>query len=979
MDKNAFESKYKALNDKQKEAVDTIFGPLMVVAGPGTGKTTLLAIRIANILKLTDTRPEQILALTFTESGVKAMKDKLREIIGSDALKVNIFTYHSFAEHILRRYNDYFTEFNNFRFIGEDETIILIEGIVDRGNYTRIKSISNPYYQVKNIISYLKELKREFIDVDSIKKYVDKYEDELKSNPGNYSSRGKTKGEIKSDARSKFNKVDKMREFAEVFTQYEEAKFRLKYYDFEDVINIVVEKVASNIDLQFEIAEEYQFILADEHQDANMSQNKILDFFGSVIESPNIMVVGDEKQAIFRFQGGTLENFTGFKNRYPNARVITLTDNFRSHQNILDYSFGLISRRSDLLINKENLVAKGGNVGDGKITFVMLHDKESECEYIAESIKRILNESSDDIAVIFRTNKEKDDIARTLDFLNINYLSHSNNELFENRYALEFVTAVKAFADLFDNTNFIKLLCSSVFNIGIEKIHKINKEIQYTSKTALDVIKHFADSDILDVVDRIEYLSNFAFKNSPVLFIEEFARKTDYLKTQETGILEHKLSVLRAFANIARQVESSDENANIVSLMNFIDKAIAYDIKINIPKDTNNARVTLMTAHKSKGLEFDHVYIMNMTHRGWDKSFARDEFIPVETLLGLEDSGEDLEDTRKLLYVAMTRAKKHLELTFPRNTIDGDEESVSGFVDEVEDDLLEKKVVDKKSSLRFLQEEVVTDKKIKVYREIFLSQSFSITALNNYLDCPNKFLFNNLLRFPFAITLSLEVGNAVHTSLEEFNNLILRNKEHTGEVLFALFDRNLDKKSIRDKDKIIVKKEYKDSIFDFAENGNLDDNKLFKAEFKLDYNYVFEFENVKCEVRIKGSVDRVDRNGESYSVIDFKTGKPKSRNQSSGQNENSDGNYLRQITFYKMIMEAMDNKMVVTSGQINFILLNESGKRVFHDFELTQDMVYELRQEMEGVFNQIMSGEFLTKGCNDKECEYCKLRKTINI
>jgi DNA helicase II / ATP-dependent DNA helicase PcrA len=977
--KSIFEEKYNKLNKAQKEAVDTIYGPVMVIAGPGTGKTTLLTIRIANILLKSDTRPEQILALTFTDSGVKAMKDKLREIIGSDALKVNIFTYHSFAEQILRRYNDYFAEFNNFRFISEDDSITLFENIIDQGDFERIKSTFSPYFQVKNIIGYIKELKREFVAVDDLRKYIDSYETSLNDDPSNFSSRGKTKGEVKSTSVSKFKMVDKMRELASVYEEYETQKKSLKYYDFDDVINEVVKKVKSDKDLLSEISEEYQFVLADEHQDANRSQNSILDFFGVLDDAPNLLVVGDEKQAIFRFQGGTLENFVGFKDRYKNAKLITLDENYRSHQSILDYSHDLISKRADLLINKENLNAKGQDLGEGRIKFVTLHDKDSECEFVGKTIKEILEKTENEtVAVIYRQNKEKEGISTVLDILGIPYTSYSDNELFEDRYALEFVTFIKAMSDFYDSQNMIKLLCSSVFNVPIQKIHEINKDIAYKGQSAFEVIKSSEDPEISAIVLSITRLSDFGFKNSPVLLVEEFARTTDYLKVSDPNILSHKLSILRAFADMAKQVIAKQEDANILSIKNFLDKAITYNMKVSIPRDTKESRVSLMTAHKSKGLEFDNVIIVNLTNADWGESKHRNNFIAPGTLFGLESEGSNLEDSRKLLYVAMTRAKKELILTYPRNKIDGKENEVSGFIGEIRTDIMESIEIDMKATLRFFERSIPKDR-LHFYRELFTTSSFSVSAFNNYLECPNRYLFSNMLRFPFAQSLSLYVGDATHEALEDYGNLILRKKEHIGETLYMLFKKHLEQKPIKEKDKKDVLKEYKDSLIAFPDSSGLTDSELLKVENKLEYAYPFSYEGVNYELQIRGYVDRVDKKSDGLYVIDFKTGKPKARNQVAGLTENSDGNYLRQITFYKMIMELMDKEVSVNRGQINFVLLDDKDRRVYHEFELTNDMVSELKCELDRVFSEIMSGEFLLKGCEEDDCEYCKLRKTINI
>jgi DNA helicase II / ATP-dependent DNA helicase PcrA len=977
--KSVFEEKYNKLNTAQKEAVDTIYGPVMVIAGPGTGKTTLLTLRIANIILKTDTRPEQVLALTFTESGVKAMKDKLREIVGSDALKVNIFTYHSFAEQILRRYNDYFAEFNNFRFISEDDSITLFENIIDSGDFERIKSTFSPYFQIKNIIGYIKELKREFVTVEDLRKYIDNYELNLSNDPDNFSTRGKTKGEIKSAAVSKFKMVDKMRELANVYEEYETQKKSLKYYDFDDVINEVVNKVRANNELLSEISEEYQFVLADEHQDANRSQNSILDFFGVLDDAPNLLVVGDEKQAIFRFQGGTLENFIGFKDRYKNAKLITLGENYRSHQSILDYSHDLISKRADLLINKDNLSAKGESLGNGRIQFVSLYDKDSEYEFVGQTIKKILEGTPDEtVAVIYRQNKEKEGVAKILDILQIPYASYSDNELFDDRYAQEFVTFIKAMTDFYDSQSMIKLLCSSVFNVPIEKIHKINREISHSGSNAIEVLKSQDDADIQSIVAKIMKLSEFGFKNNPVLLVEEFARETDYIKVSDPSVLNHKLSLLRAFADMSKQVVSKQEDANILSLNNFLDKAITYNMKVSIPRDTTESRVSLMTAHKSKGLEFDHVIIVNLTNADWGESKHRSNFIALDTLLSLQAEGSNLEDSRKLLYVAMTRAKRELILTYPKFKADGKENEESGFIGEIRSDIVERVDVDTKATLKFLENSIPKEK-LLFFRELFTTSSFSVSAFNNYLECPNRYLFNNLLRFPFAQNLSLYVGDATHEALEDYGSLVLRKKEHGGEILFMLFKKFLEQKPIKEKDKKDVLKEYRDSLTSFPDNSGLIDEELLKVEYKLEHSYPFRYDGVDYEMQIRGYVDRVDQKTDGMYVIDFKTGKPKSRNQVAGLTESSDGNYLRQITFYKMIMEAMDKEVKINRGQISFVLLDDKDKKIYHEFELTDEMVSGVKTELDRVIGEIMSGEFLLKGCDDGECEYCKLRKMINI
>jgi DNA helicase-2/ATP-dependent DNA helicase PcrA len=404
-----------------------------------------------------------------------------------------------------------------------------------------------------------------------------------------------------------------------------------------------------------------------------------------------------------------------------------------------------------------------------------------------------------------------------------------------------------------------------------------------------------------------------------------------------------------------------------------------YEVKVNIPKMESEAKVNLLTAHKSKGLEFDTVFIINTTESDWGEDKKRDTFIPIEKLLhGKTDKEALLEDSRKLLYVAMTRAKKSLYMTFPEHKADGRENEVSGLVEEITGDHIEKVVVTSPGHQMFLSEVLPKDK-VEFYRNLFLSESFSVTALNNYITCPNKYLFNNLLRFPFAMSLQLHVGNAVHSALEEFWMLLLRGKPHTEDTLYNFFERELRKKPIRERDVVNTLKKYKDDLIFLSKNFNFDKQTLVKPEFKLLYDYQFAYQGKECKISIKGSVDRVDDIGGTYVVTDFKTGEIKTRGVVEGSTKDSHGDYLRQIVFYRMIMELMDEKVNVSRGQVYFVLRDEKKKTAVYDFELTDELVSNLKVELESTFREIMSGDFLTKGCHENDCEFCKLRESIKI
>ncbi|MDQ5927940.1 MAG: ATP-dependent helicase UvrD/PcrA, partial [Patescibacteria group bacterium] len=335
-----FDKSYKGLNPEQKDAVDTIHGPVMVIAGPGTGKTTLLTLRIANILKETDASASSILALTFTESAVSSMRQKLFGIIGTDAYRVQINTFHGFANDIIRRYPEYFPRIIGSRNIREIEIIKMIREIIDANDFAHIKPFGSPFHYVRDAVKSIQSLKREGVTPE---KFIENVE--LSSRPAPDGVHNVDDLPSKKDADVEVRTL-RNKELATVYKAYEAMLTERKLYDFDDMLLDVVAALRDNDTLRATLQERFQFILADEHQDANASQNAILELLCSFDDKPNLLIVGDEKQAIFRFQGASLENFLYFKRKFPSAKVIFLTSNYRSGQPILDAAHSLITKGS---------------------------------------------------------------------------------------------------------------------------------------------------------------------------------------------------------------------------------------------------------------------------------------------------------------------------------------------------------------------------------------------------------------------------------------------------------------------------------------------------------------------------------------------------------------------------------------------------------------------------------------------------------
>lgn len=387
-----FEKTLNQLNEKQRQAVDTTEGPVVVVAGPGTGKTKILTVRIANILKKTDTSPENILALTYTTAGVISMREKLIEIIGDRAYRVNIFTFHAFCEHIIKEFSFYFEKLEGFRVIEALERVEIIENIIDKNDFEHLVSFNDKFSFLNKIAKGILAIKGDGLSPLDFINSLPVWQKDLLSDEDIYykkNSKDYKKGDLKPAEKEKIDKkIAKAEELGIIFKAYQEELEKRSLYDFSDMILIVLKELKGNKDLRAEVEEKYQYILVDEHQDTNEGQNFILELLSDAphLEGhPNLFTVGDPKQSIYRFQGASEKTFARFEELYKDIKKITLTENYRSTQNILDGAHSLIIK-SNGLEDSAVLHANSQNPNE-KIKIREFSNYKFEFLHLAEDIK----------------------------------------------------------------------------------------------------------------------------------------------------------------------------------------------------------------------------------------------------------------------------------------------------------------------------------------------------------------------------------------------------------------------------------------------------------------------------------------------------------------------------------------------------------------------------------------------------------------
>ena len=478
MSEQSFSAQYKRLNDEQRRAVDTIEGPVMVIAGPGTGKTQILTLRIANILKQTDTPPDAILALTFTESAAAGMRRRLIEIIGSAAYRVRLHTFHGYANNVIERFPDAFPRIVGARAVSDVERVMLMQEIIAETPLELLRPFGDPTHYVQPSLQKISELKRENLLPDDYAKLCDERESQFAGIEDLYHTKGAHKGSMKGAYAVRAKRLARDRELIAVYRAYEEALAKRRLYDYEDMIVEVVRALERDRDVLLPLQEEAQYILADEHQDANASQNRLLELLAGFHEHPNLFVVGDEKQAIYRFQGASLANFAGFLKAYPDAQVIALQNNYRSTQDILDSAHALMQHAPVIEgITRPKLKSAGSaaatsplqgervgvrGVGGPCVRAALLPTPADERAFVAEEIKALLGEGVEpaDIAVLCRTNRDTEAISEVLARHGVPTVVASNRDAFSDYSIRQFISLLAAVANYGDDSVLVPALHS---------------------------------------------------------------------------------------------------------------------------------------------------------------------------------------------------------------------------------------------------------------------------------------------------------------------------------------------------------------------------------------------------------------------------------------------------------------------------------------------------------------------------------------
>ncbi len=1018
-----FEQEIRSLNPEQRFAVDQTEGPVLVIAGPGTGKTQILAARIGNILQRTDTQARNILCLTFTENGQVEMRSRLLTLIGPDAYRVHIHTFHSFCNLVIQENISQFGKLG-LEAISTLEEMELIHRVMDTmkaGNPLK-RYKGDVYMDWRKLANLFSLMKKEAWTPGYLKDRIVQYVAELPDRPEFRYQRAykdKKAGDLKeAQIKAELERMKSLDAAVDLFDTYQEMLREQSRYTFDDMILWVISAFRNNPTLKAEYQERFLYILVDEFQDTSGSQNQLLTLLTDFWEEPNIFVVGDDDQSIFSFQDANVSNIRDFASRFPTQiRKVVLRENYRSTQVILDTASALIQHNLERIVLDDPTLIKELISSNPSLPVVSpipevirFQDPLQETAGILSRIEALIaaGTSPSGIAVIYRQHRQAEvlatlmtkklipiNIRRKLDILKLPFVRKILT-------LLEYISLESREPYSGDDLLF-RLLHFDFFGIRPVRVARLSiavYEKNRQSGSGAHSIRRAISEEVLDQApglfdsnenefrrtsDALEYLIGNTHNLTIQTLFEELVRRagilTYIMKSPEKGWL---IEVLQSLFSFIRETHKKEPDLDVKRLVDILRLMEANEIPVELEKVVSSAEgVTLVTAHGSKGSEFGHVFLMGCNSNFWDDVNGRNryQFKFPDNLHSSQNAVDPLEESRRLFYVAMTRAKTDLSISYSLTGDRGDKAEKSRFVDEVLETGLEETIPARESLTDTLVLQFTREEKLQapVMEKEFIDRllkSFilSVTHLNSFLDCPIRFYYQSLIHVPSAKSEYFTFGSAIHYGLQK---LFEKMKEGNGvfpprELMITEFLNYL-----RFNRECFTPEQYKRRIeYGLKILPEYYDHNL--ASWKKNVLVERHIANVTVNgIPISGRLDKIELGDHSVNVVDYKTGNfEKALKKLSPPNENNPlgGDYWRQAVFYKILLDNdHSRKWNVASTEFEFVEPYKDQYRT-EKVVLTPWAVEKVTEQITWVWDRIQRHDFYT-GCGKAECDWCHFVK----
>jgi DNA helicase-2/ATP-dependent DNA helicase PcrA len=886
---------------------------------------------------------------------------------------VSINTFHGLSERLIREYPEAYTKIMGGKAVTEIEKIEIIETILETPDLRLLRPTGAPQFYVRPVLSIISTMKQENVAPDDLARLIHKQQTQLEEIP-RYHEKGAHKGKERSEYTKFAANIEKQQALLLVYRQYEMLMRERGRYDFDDMIIETVRVLKENESVRLDLQETYQYILADEHQDVNGAQNEILVQLTSYHDNPNLFVVGDEKQAIYRFQGASLENFLHFEKLYPATKVIVLTDNYRSTQAILHMSHNLI-KVEDGPLRDYRIPLTACTEADTTVSVTSYSDEQHEYAALLANIRSALatGTPAGEIAVIVRSNREVETVAELLSGANIAVAASADADVLLHPLFLAIVDLLETVINPGDMTRLSRVLMSPYSGLSAGDIARIMSKQSYGTP----LIECLRDEAWLDAAGVVHKQASMRL----VHLLEETRAKSHVVPPHRllaTLLSESSLFVsavgmtpldsARVLRRLYDEVEGfirNGEASTLEDVVRLLRRRMEYRVPLTAPYvHTGESAVQVMTAHKSKGLEFDTVIIPHVTEASWGKG-ARAELFKVPLVATASLALEANEDERRLLYVALTRAKRTLLVSYADQSSDGKVLFPSPFLAATEVPIVPVETSDGMSITNLpLPKTPSVDAEVIValIQKTLCERGLSATALNNCLKNPWQYLYRNVLHVPEVQALQMMYGTAMHGVLE------YATKQHTmtGHIpsyteLREKLQRELGKLPLGTVEYTDLFQKGQETLVVYREHLVAQLPVSTRAELSLKVMLPTRDRRIPL-LPLTGKLDRIDLDGEGKAirVVDYKTGKAKTRNDIEGKTAKADASYRRQLSFYSLLLSLYDDERYRTdTGVLSFIEPDAKGRIHDEEFVSGESEREALVHEIEAALETLLSGSFL--------------------
>jgi DNA helicase II / ATP-dependent DNA helicase PcrA len=876
----------EGLNKQQLEAVTHTNGPLLIIAGAGTGKTTVITRRITHLIEQQHAKPNEILALTFTEKAANEMEERVDQLLPLGSYDLWISTFHSFCERILKQHGLHIGLPNDFELLDDTKQWILIHKNFHKFNLDYYRPLGNPDKFIDAMLNHFSKCKDELITPEDYLKYAE----ELGLESGN--------ADLQIGKEEHAMEVARIKELAGAYHTYQQLMLENNYLDFADLIWYTIELLKRRPNIRRHYQEQFKFVMVDEFQDTNIAQYELIKLLLS--QSNNLVVVGDDDQSIYKFRGASISNILKLKEDFPKIKELTLIDNYRSNQNILDLAYNFIQANNpnrlepQLGINKR---LKGHNTKQSVIQVIEGTDLREELNLVVDkilSLKQEFPESSwNDFAILIRANNTASEIIPILEAKQVPYNYVANRGLYKKPLIADIINYLKLLDNYHESSSLYRVLNYPKFNLGALDLAHLT---QYTNKKAVSLYEALHEEEIVlqlskESQDKIALLlkqleehSQLAVEKSAVELFVQLIKDLgiDQMLLADTLENAQNRELLEQFYKKIEEFATGDEDRTMRGYINYLklEQQAGEEGAIKFDPNSGPESLKLLTIHSAKGLEFEFVFIVGLVDQRFPSRSHKDTIeIPEKLIKDILPEGDfHLQEERRLFYVALTRAKTHLYLSWAKDYGGSRIKKPSLFL--TESGLVPTETAHKATGKVVFTKPSKNKPRQEVYKQ--LPDKFSFSQIATFLNCPLEYKYRYYLRIPLKGSHYFSFGTTIHAVLQHYleayqHNLTnlqpdLFSKETKSELppeklLSELYEREwiddwyknkTQKEQYKKRGKEILK-----TFYEFSKT-HVPNPKLIEQPFTLKLGD-------KQQYLFNGKIDRADSSEEGLVLMDYKT------------------------------------------------------------------------------------------------------------